>query len=51
VVVTGEHSTRTRLQGLLDNALTRTAELAAEPKPMVGLIEELTGHFMRTTTA
>lgn len=49
VVVSGEHSTRTRLQSLLDQALERTVELAAEPKPLVGLIEELTGHFMRTT--
>ncbi len=49
VVVAGEHSTRTRLQSLLDQALGRTVELAAEPKPLVGLIEELTGHFMRTT--
>ena len=51
VVVTGEQTTRTRLQALLENALSRTAELAADPKPLVGLIEELTGHFMRTTTA
>lgn len=49
VVASGEHSTRTRLQSLLDQALGRTVELAAEPKPLVGLIEELTGHFMRTT--
>jgi geranylgeranyl diphosphate synthase type II len=49
VVVSGEHSTRARLQSLLDQALARTMELAAEPKPLVGLIEELTGHFMRTT--
>lgn len=50
VVATGEQPTRTRLQALLDQALSRTAALAAEPKPMVSLIEELSGHFMRTTT-
>jgi geranylgeranyl diphosphate synthase type II len=50
VVATGEQLTRTRLQGLLDQALARTAALAAEPKPLVSLIEELSGHFMRTTT-
>lgn len=49
VAVSGEQRTRTRLQSLLDKALSRTMELAAEPKPLVGLIEELTGHFMRTT--
>ena len=51
VAVTGEQLTRSRLQGLLENALARTAELAAEPKPLIDLIEDLTGHFMRTTTA
>lgn len=49
VVVAGEQSTRTRLQGLLTQALARTVELAADPKPLVSLIEELSGHFMRTT--
>lgn len=49
VAVAGEQSTRARLQGLLAQALARTVELAADPKPLVGLIEELSGHFMRTT--
>ena len=49
VVVAGEQSTRVRLQGLLTQALARTVELAADPKPLVSLIEELSGHFMRTT--
>lgn len=49
VVVAGEQSTRARLQGLLTQALARTVELAADPKPLVNLIEELSGHFMRTT--
>ncbi|MFO0574743.1 MAG: polyprenyl synthetase family protein [Polyangia bacterium] len=50
VVATGEQATRQRLQSLLDQVVVRTNQLAAEPKPLLDLIVELTGHFLRTTT-
>ena len=50
VVATGEQATRQRLQSLLDQVVVRTHQLAAEPKPLLELIVELTGHFLRTTT-
>ena len=28
---------------------TRTRELAAEPKPLIDLIEDLSGYFLKTT--
>jgi geranylgeranyl diphosphate synthase type II len=50
VAAAGETVTRERLRSLLDQVERRTRELAAEPKPLLDLIEELTGHFLRTTT-
>lgn len=49
VASSGEQPTRERLRGLLDQVVGRTHALAAEPKPLLELIEELTGHFLRTT--
>lgn len=50
VVASGEQRTRARMQALIEQALARTQSLAADPKPLVKLIEELTGHFLRTTS-
>lgn len=46
----GESYSRTRLNALIDQALQRTRALAAEPNPLVQLIEELSSYFNRTTT-
>lgn len=48
--IVGEQRTRSRLKALLDQAIDRTRALAADPVPLVGLIEELAMHFTRTTT-
>jgi geranylgeranyl diphosphate synthase type II len=48
-VLVGEEYTRSRLAALIEQALRRTQELAAEPKPLVALIEELYAYFLRTT--
>lgn len=49
VVVSGENVTRKRLLALLDKARRRTVALAADPQPLDRLIEDLIGHFLRTT--
>ena len=45
----GESSSRARLADLLGQALERTHTLAADPAPLVCLIDDLSGHFMKTT--
>jgi geranylgeranyl diphosphate synthase type II len=49
MALAGEEHTRSRLHSLITQALERTHALAAEPKPLVRLIEELGAHFTRTT--
>ena len=51
VAVAGERATRTRLESLLERVLLRTRALAAEPKPITALVEDLGGHFLRMTSA
>lgn len=48
-VLVGEDYSRARLAALVAQALARTDELAAEPKPLRQLIAELSTHFIRTT--
>jgi geranylgeranyl diphosphate synthase type II len=48
-LLTGESQTRQRLVSLILRSQTRTRELAAEPKPLIDLIEDLSGYFLKTT--
>lgn len=49
-MLVGEQRTRSRLNALLEQSITLTRTLAADPVPLVALIEELAVHFTRTTT-
>lgn len=49
VAVCGEASARQSLDQLLDHALERARSLAANPAPMVELIESLRAHFSRVS--
>lgn len=49
-VLSGEEYSRTRLVALVEQARTRTLELAADPKPLIDLTDELGTYFSRTTT-
>jgi geranylgeranyl diphosphate synthase type II len=48
-LLSGENPTRQRLVALILRAQTRTRELAADPKPLLDLIDELSGYFLKTT--
>ncbi len=48
-LLTGESVTKQRLVALILRAQTRTRELAAEPKPLLDLIDDLSGYFLKTT--
>jgi len=50
-VLIGEAYSRTRLESLLSQALSRSQALAADPKPLVCLIEELSAYFTSTTNS
>lgn len=45
----GERAARERLGELLDRARGRATALAADPGPIGALLDELAGHFLRTT--
>ena len=45
----GEGSSRARMNELLSRALEQTRALAVDPTPLVRLIEDLSGHFLKTT--
>ena len=48
-LLAGENQTRQRLVSLILRSQTRTRELAAEPKPLIELIDDLSGYFLKTT--
>ncbi|MFO0657081.1 MAG: polyprenyl synthetase family protein [Polyangia bacterium] len=48
-LLTGESVTKQRLVSLILRAQSRTRELAAEPKPLLELIDDLSGYFLKTT--
>jgi geranylgeranyl diphosphate synthase type II len=45
----GERSSRARMNELLSHALEQTRALAVDPTPLVRLIDDLSGHFLKTT--
>ena len=45
----GERTARERLAELLDRARAKATALAADPGPIRALLDELSGHFLRTT--
>lgn len=45
----GEGSSRARMNELLSRALEQTRALAVDPTPLIRLIEDLSGHFLKTT--
>lgn len=45
----GESSSRARMNELLSRALEQTRALAVDPTPLIRLIEDLSGHFLKTT--
>lgn len=45
----GEGSSRARMNELLGRALEQTRALAVDPTPLIRLIEDLSGHFLKTT--
>jgi geranylgeranyl diphosphate synthase type II len=49
-VITGEQYTRSRIESLITQTLDRTRALAADPTPLVRLIEEMASYFNRTTS-
>lgn len=48
-LLTGENLTKQRLISLVVRAQSRTRDLAAEPKPLLDLIEDLSGYFLKAT--
>ncbi|HMU38549.1 MAG TPA: polyprenyl synthetase family protein [Pseudomonadota bacterium] len=48
-LLSGEGQTKQRLVAFVLRAQARTRELAADPKPLLDLIEELSNHFLKTT--
>jgi geranylgeranyl diphosphate synthase, type II len=45
----GENSSRARMNELLTHALEQTRALAVDPTPLIRLIDDLSGHFLKTT--
>ena len=48
-LISGENATKQRLVSLILRSQARTRELAAEPKPLIDLIDDLSGYFLKTT--
>lgn len=45
----GESRSRTQMNELLAHALEQTRALAVDPTPLIRLIDDLSGHFLKTT--